>query len=305
LRDPLVRATVPVATFIPPPSEWQAMADVTFRVDGEAVAGTLCEPADDGTPVKGALVLMHGLLSQRSEFSDAPERFASRGWRALAIDARGFGASSGKRGRIHQARMVADVLGAVRYLRDLAPDLPIGLVGHSMGASAVLGAMVEDKAIAAAVLGAPMWTIRAELGEGEFFAYRAGNAASRLKAKLGLGGLVIPYRVDYADLFDDPDAVARARKTRFLSANVNLDNYDDLMGLDCEPLARQVERPVAVILGRNDKVVRPSSSRRVHMALAGEKTLVELDCGHSLFGDHRADEAVAHADAWFSRHLLK
>jgi alpha-beta hydrolase superfamily lysophospholipase len=248
------------------------MKEVHFDVEGESVAGSLHEPP--GAP-RGQLVLVHGLLSQRTEFAEAGAALAQKGWRVLAIDQRGFGSSGGERGILSAPRATADTLGAVQWLRKEYPALPVGLVGHSMGAVFTTGAMVADPTIRAAVLAAPMKTVRAELADGEFLGYRVGNALSRAKAKLGLGPLVVPYKNRYPNLFFDKAAAKRAEKAGFLSTSVSLANYDSLLAMDTIANAKLVKQP----------------------------TLVTLACGHSMFGDCKSDEAIAQVDRWMGLNL--
>ena len=276
------------------------MREVRFEVEGESIAGELHEPEGE---CRGQLVMVHGLLSQRAEFADAPAMLARRGWRALAIDQRGFGASGGPRGLIHADRSVADTLAAVEWLRKDLPGAPVGVVGHSMGAVFALGALARDPSIPAGVVASPMRRIRDEIGEAEFLAYRAGDALSRLMARAGLGPLVIPYKNRYRDLFLDADAARRAQERRFLSATVSLANYEALMAMDAAEVARRVRQPVLTLVARHDRVVKAASSRAVHDALAGPKEMVTLECGHSMFGDCEAGRAVDAVDRWMGLHL--
>ncbi|GEM_PF-5830426 len=276
------------------------MKEVRFDVEGEPVAGSLHEPTG---PARGALVLVHGFLSRREEFADAPTKLAQRGWVVLAIDQRGFGASGGPRGVLSAPRATADTLAAVAWLRKERPGLPVGLVAHSMGAVFGAGALAADPSIRAAVLAAPMKSVRAELGDAEFLGYRVANAFSRAKARLGMGPLVVPYKNRYRDLFLDPEAAKRAQKAAFLDATVSLGNYDALLAMDTLASARKATQPVLVILAQHDKAVKHASSREVYDALAGPKEIVILDCGHSMFGDCKADEAIAQVDRWMGMHL--
>lgn len=278
------------------------MREVRYEVEGEPVAGTLHEPEGEA---RGQLVLVHGLLSRALEFADAPARLAAKGWRVLGIDQRGFGASGGPRGVIAQERATADVLGAVAWLRKERPDLPVGLVGHSMGAVFVLDAMASDAGVGAAVLAAPMRTVRGELGQAEFLGYRAAAALSRAKQRAGLGPLRVPYKNRYRDLFHDAEAARRAERAGFLVDSVSLANYEALMGMDAVASARRVRQPVLVVVAQFDKVVKAASSLAVYEALAGPKELATLACGHSLFGDCEAESAAGHVDRWMRAHLKR
>jgi alpha-beta hydrolase superfamily lysophospholipase len=274
--------------------------EARFDVEGESVAGKLYEPAG---PARGQVVLVHGLLSQAAEFGTLPQTLSDKGWRVLGLDQRGFGASGGKRGIITQERATADVLAAVKHLRKDAPSLPVGLVGHSMGAVFALRAMAEDPTIKAAVLGAPMQTVRAEINAGEYAMYRALHALSRVTSKTPLGPVKVPYKYDYDRLYHDKDAAKRAWETPFLHPTVDLTNVPGMLAMDATKEAPRVKQPVLVLLGEHDRAVKRKSSMAVYERLAGPKELVTLKCGHSMWADCESVAAAGHADRWLARHL--
>ena len=277
------------------------MREVRFDVDGESVAGALYDPKH--APL-GSIVLVHGFLSQRGEFADAGERLSEKGWRVLAIDQRGFGASGGERGRVSAARSIADVKAALRWIEREQPGLPLGLIGHSMGACFALGAMATDASVRAAVLCAPMSSVRAEVSDLEFTGYKVARAASNFAERLGLGSIKVPYKYRERHLFKDAEAVKRAEAAGFLGRRIDLANFNDLLDMDSRAYAPHVRRPVLVILAKEDRAVKRASSVSVYEALGGEKEMVDVDCGHSMWGDCDAANVVAHADRWFRKHLL-
>ncbi|HUR68590.1 MAG TPA: alpha/beta fold hydrolase [Candidatus Thermoplasmatota archaeon] len=277
------------------------MREARFDVDGESVAGALFETK--AKPL-GQLVLVHGFLSQRGEFADLGERLAEKGWRCLAIDNRGFGASGGARGRISAPRAIADVKGALRWLDREQPGLPLGLIGHSMGACFALGAMATEPLVKAAVLAAPMASVRAEVNDAEFLGYKVARAASNFSERLGLGSIKVPYKYRERHLFKDSEAVKRAEEAGFLGKRIDLGNFNDLLDMDSRDYAPHVKRPVMVLLAEADRAVKHASSLLVYEALGGEKEIARVDTGHSMFGDAEAAAAVAHVDRWFRHHLL-
>jgi pimeloyl-ACP methyl ester carboxylesterase len=103
---------------------------VTMRAsDGAVVYGV-----EIGTGTTG-VVLGHQYLSDHCEFIEFARELAGRGYRALTIDFRGNGASSGGDGR----RLDRDIAAAVSQLRSDGATR-IKLVGASMGGTAVLTA---------------------------------------------------------------------------------------------------------------------------------------------------------------------
>lgn len=278
------------------------MREIRFEVEGESVAGAVYDPPKS-RPL-GSLVLVHGFLSQRGEFADLGERLSERGWRVVAIDQRGFGASGGARGRISAARAIADVKGALRWTEADYPGLPLGVIAHSMGSCFALGAMATDPAVKAAVLAAPMASVSAEVGQLEFLGYKVARAISNLSERVGLGTIKVPYKYRERHLFVDPEAVKRAEAAGFLGKTIDLSNFNDLLEMDSRTYAPHVKRPVLVILAEQDRAVKHASSMAVYDALAGPKDVLRVDCGHSVWGDREAAAVAQHAEHWFRRHLL-
>jgi uncharacterized protein len=113
-----------------------------MREEARTIAGrieaTLRIP---GVPPTAIVVIAHALPTHggtmRTPIMAAIARAcAERGWYALRFNFRGVGASTGEwsGGRDEPE----DLAAAVAYARELAPGLPLGLVGYSFGAFVVL-----------------------------------------------------------------------------------------------------------------------------------------------------------------------
>jgi pimeloyl-ACP methyl ester carboxylesterase len=86
-----------------------------------------------------AVVLAHGAAFNKESWAPLAERLAAGGHQVLAIDFRGYGASTpGTEGRA----LYQDVLAAVRYLRAHGAS-KVSVVGASMGGGASARAAVE------------------------------------------------------------------------------------------------------------------------------------------------------------------
>jgi len=130
--------------------------------DGKTLAATLRR---GGRPQAPAVVLVHGLASDRSEWEPLVETLSEPpGLTTLAVDMRGHGDSEGGPdgwrdfGRDDWPAIGKDVVAAVGYLADdahgLAPE-HIVAVGASLGSSAVAVAAAEDDRIDAVALLSP------------------------------------------------------------------------------------------------------------------------------------------------------
>jgi pimeloyl-ACP methyl ester carboxylesterase len=117
---------------------------IRFRTaDGLRLAGVLLGKGSTG------VVLAHQLRSDLCEWMPFARVLASMGFRVLAFDFRGYGASSPRAGRLSKD---ADVVAAARALRAQGVR-DVALVGGSMGGTAVLTAGAELRVPPRAVVG--------------------------------------------------------------------------------------------------------------------------------------------------------
>lgn len=84
---------------------------------------------------RAAVIALHGFNDYRAAFDLAAPLLAKRGIEVLAFDQRGFGADPQAGVWAGSETMVDDVLTLARLMRAEHPDLPLYLLGESMGAS--------------------------------------------------------------------------------------------------------------------------------------------------------------------------
>src|SRR5258706_9814284 len=117
-----------------------AQQPVTFSTrDGWTIHGDLYGAGDRG------VVLAHGGRFEKSSWEKQARALANAGFRALAIDLRGFGLSKeGPPAARSDFGSALDVLAAVRYLHENGAKT-VSVVGASMGGDAAEGALGEAK----------------------------------------------------------------------------------------------------------------------------------------------------------------
>ncbi len=124
--------------------------------DGVLLAGTFYVTASRPAP---AVVLVHMLTRNRTDWEPVAVRLAAEGIAVLAFDLRGHGESSPApaEDRATPASMVQDVTAAVAFLRGRADVLHdrIGIAGASLGANLALVAATGDPLIRTVVLLSP------------------------------------------------------------------------------------------------------------------------------------------------------
>lgn len=122
---------------------------ITVRAQGVdlALVGDLWHPNVD-TPSRGSVLLLHGGGQTRQSWKESAQSFATHGWTALAMDARGHGGSGWAPHRDYSVdSMIADIKAAASQL-----DTPLVLIGASMGGLCSLIAQGEDPDLASALV---------------------------------------------------------------------------------------------------------------------------------------------------------
>lgn len=133
---------------------WFAGSSLTSPVNqpvGNCPQDLVCEnvafPSDSGTTIKGwlvrgeqgkgAVILMHGLRSNRLSLMDRIRFFKKSGFSVLAFDFQGSGESEGKTLTFGYLES-RDATAAMKFTRDKFPGEKIGVMGISMGGAAFL-----------------------------------------------------------------------------------------------------------------------------------------------------------------------
>jgi pimeloyl-ACP methyl ester carboxylesterase len=143
-----------------------------LRRDGTVLHG---EQAGDGPPV----VLLHGLSATRRNVVQGSRHLIQRGYRLIAYDARGHGASS-PAGSYDYAELVGDLEAVLEHLGIERT----ALVGSSMGAATAMAFTLEHpERVAALVQITPAYTGYARTGDVD------GDSWERMASELERGGV--------------------------------------------------------------------------------------------------------------------
>src|SRR6202000_982036 len=104
---------------------------------------------------KALVLLLHGAFDYSGAFDEIGPKLARQGLTALAFDQRGFGGTRSRRHWCGIERMTRDVADAVAFLRGRFGELPVFVVGESMGADIAVQAVARGLAVDGLVLAAP------------------------------------------------------------------------------------------------------------------------------------------------------
>jgi pimeloyl-ACP methyl ester carboxylesterase len=248
-----------------------------------------------GDPAHPLLLLSHGFSLDMSVWCELWPELA-RTFRVVAFDHRSHGRSGkavdGDLGLRAMGRDIAAVLEAV------SPDRPAVIVGHSMGAMAIL-AMAEQlperfgpRVAGVALIGASSSELlRGAMGSvTELLRPRLGSISAAAKRVDRLRRAVLASPVDVSGAVArvtqfGPDAPARvvdhvvelAQRT---ASDVWIDGLPQLMETDLRHAVAHIIVPALVVVGEHDRVTPPAAAIALAGALPDGRLVVLPGAGH-------------------------
>ncbi|MDD2722495.1 MAG: lysophospholipase [Methylovulum sp.] len=112
-------------------------------------------------PINAVLIAVHGFNDYSQFFQQPAEFFSQQGIACYAYDQRGFGGSPSHGFWSGTAAYVQDLAVFIRLIHDKHPQLPVYLLGESMGAAVVIATLGEtiNPGLAGIILSAPaVWS---------------------------------------------------------------------------------------------------------------------------------------------------
>ncbi|MEI9994630.1 MAG: alpha/beta fold hydrolase [Rhizomicrobium sp.] len=298
-----------------PPAEQPSIADARWSLSGLDPAARLRSghfEASDGQQVpyrlwkaenaRAMVLLLHGATDYAGAFDEIGPLFAARGFTALAIDQRGFGATATRGLWCGKNRMIRDAIEAVLFLRKRYGDaLPVFIVGESMGAALAVHAAsrAPDLDLAGIVLAAPgaisgAW--RRLFGSAltrvlRFFLPNAGIRIERLSAWEFTPASAIR-------LLSDPMVLRRVRPAQLFGLfKLSRSAVDE---------AGHVRIPSLTMIGGKEDLLREACIARLHHGLSGEKDWARFRNGpHLLLHWKRRDRVLGKVFSWLDGRLAR
>jgi alpha-beta hydrolase superfamily lysophospholipase len=248
---------------------------------------------------RGLVAIVHGLGEYSARYSALASDFVRARFTCVSLDLPGHGDTTGPRGDIPSWERVRDqvlpaMFTATRGLPDQPLELPVVLLGHSMGGVLALDhALAHPKGLTALVLSSP--ALRTAIPP--WWKLALANAARMATPAAGF-----PNGLDPEGLSRDPEVVRAYREDRRVHDKISPRTYFAFMeaAQRCRQGIRSLQVPTLLYQGMADRLVDPKGALEA-VAAAPQYMLRFVSCPdsyHETMNDTGREQVVRDMVAW-------
>ena len=262
-------------------------------VDGqiEAIGGlSLYYHGWEAEDARAAILLVHGLAEHGGRYAELGRRMAAFGISTYALDLRGHGLSDGRRGHADRFELLLqDVDRFRREIEGITEDLPLFILGHSMGGLITARYIEEyDPPFAGAIITSPWLATAMEIPRWKVLAAGVFNKI--------LPAMPMDAGVDADYLSHDPTVVARYKDDPLVHGKITPRLFAEAsmaMGLVMQRSER-VRIPILFLLAGDDRIVDTKKSEAFARSLKISDVTIRIlpDYYHEVLNDY--DRNIAH-----------
>jgi alpha-beta hydrolase superfamily lysophospholipase len=233
-------------------------------------------------PAKAVLLITHGYAEHSGRYANVVDYCVPRGYAIYALDHRGHGRSDGERVQVeHYSDYLADLKTFFGRVRAENPNLPIYLLGHSMGAaiSTAYAARHQNELAGLILSGGGIATDSAA----------PRPAALDLAATLSRDPAVVEaYRADPL-VYHGPPPAARGSGMA-------------AMRTDLPQLAPSITLPILIMAGGASPLGDGPRSQALYDAVGSPDKTLKLypDLMHEIFNEPEHPQVLADLESWLA-----
>lgn len=249
---------------------------------------------------RGYIMLVHGLGEHCERYQALAEYANKAGYGVYSMDLPGHGQSPGKRGHIDRFEEFDSAAMQLHdRIKEAAGDLPIYLVGHSMGGLIASHLLLNHQSLfAAAVLsGAAIKSPQTPPA----FQVAILRFLSFITPKLGV------MTLDASGISKDPEVVDVYMKDPLVNkGKLSARMAAELFGaMDlAQTRAAEITLPLCLLHGSNDVMTAPEGSELLHERISSENKKLTIYPGlfHEIFNEPEHEQVFADMIAWLNAH---
>lgn len=210
-------------------------------------------------PPKAVLFFVHGLAEHSGRYGFPVQHFVPRGYACWGLDLRGHGQSSGRRVHVRSFDDYAqDVSAVLEVVQDHHGDLPMCIVGHSMGGLIALRYFLDNpKRFFGAILSSPALEAHPNQQPPRLLR-KLAKLVSRLAPRT-----LFPSDLDVNTISRSPDVVEAYRSDPLVSCKVSARWFTAIEATMIEVRGRtqELSQPVLMMQSAADVLVNPAATR--------------------------------------------
>lgn len=255
-------------------------------------------------PLKGLIVAVHGLGLHSGAYKAFGERVQKEGYGLVSFDVRGFGSYRNDEvtQKLDLLAAVSDIQRILREMRSDYPEIPLILLGESMGGAIALRIAAESPNLIDAVISSVPSGSR----------YQARKTAFKVALKFlnqkheqfDVGSAVVRQATADMDLRDMWEGDSQMRMK--LSPSELL-NFQSFMSDNVKAAAKISKTPVIIFQGFSDNLVKPMGTLAIYQAIPNkDKDMIFIGrAEHLIFEEGQFDEVIFKGVLeWINRHAV-
>ena len=250
------------------------------------------------SPPRAILLIVHGLNEHWGRYQHLAEYFTGAGFGVYGFDLIGHGKSDGTRSFVQNfATFTNPILTILDLITEQHPDLPIYLVGHSLGG--LIGAKFlidhQDK-ISGAILSGSLVSVPEYVSD---LTIKIGTIISKIIPKFRLIG------IDKSGLSRDPQVIANyindplvynGKSTARISSVIN----DGISYV--EEKGSTISRPILILHGGQDRICDPSWSTYLHNLVSSQQNqlIIYDELFHEIYNEPEQETVFKDVLNWLN-----
>jgi len=253
-----------------------------------------------GQDVAGVVLLTHGVSEHTGRYQHVAEKLVEAGYAVYGLDHHGHGRSAGTPGNIGSMKgLVDDVQSLRRLAEDAQPDVPVYLLGHSLGGLIALDYLVTQgqDGLAGAVLSGA--AVDPSVGT------RVERAIAPLLSRVLPNLAIVELGID--DISRDPSVVQAYRDDPLVyTGKVRARTGAEILTAIQRVSAGlpELTLPMLVLHGGEDRLAAPSGGKRVYESIGSTDKRLKIYDGlfHEIFNEPEQDDVLVDVVEWLRQH---
>lgn len=230
-------------------------------------------PASNKT--ERVLLVQHGIGEHSNRYNNIIQKLSGTGTSIYALDSRGHGRSQGKRGHVNQFQeFVDDLAQLIEIVKSENSDIPLHLLGHSMG-SLISGKYalepVFQKNLTTLILSAGAFEIQTTIDmevkkmAGEFLSFI-------------VPAFTLPSGLDINLLSHDKEVVKEYKNDPMVHGMISTQLATNMFKLGDTILKKGsvIKIPVFIFHGGDDRITSPAGSKKLYEKISSEDKQLKI-----------------------------